>query len=204
MTSQPEDLDAAAARDAAARRGRRWLIGTGLAVAAVVGGVALLASAGDGADVGAGSMPGMDMGGMDMGATPGDDGAPPTAPTADEPVPARDPEVVALELRDYEVLPTQLALVEGAYTFNATNDDGVPHDVTLIRTDLPVDALPTSGARLVEDDLDVRARTSTIVGGDVGTLAAVLRPGRYLLVCTVPHHYVRERMVAEVVVSPGE
>lgn len=175
------------------RRARRWLLGTVAALVLVVGGVIVLAQLGDGGPRDA--MPGMDMGGgtamegMEMG-------SPTTQSTA-----RRDPATIELVLDDYAIAPLRLTVVPGAYRFSAQNVDGVQHDVTLIRTDLALDSLPTVDVRVEETSLDVRARTSVIAAGGTGDLVASLEPGRYVLVCTVPHHYVRERMIAEVEVG---
>jgi uncharacterized cupredoxin-like copper-binding protein len=159
----------------------------------VIGGVVALAQLGDGGTRDA--MPGMDMGetsamdGMEMGT--------PTTPSTAR----RDPETIELVLDDYAITPLRLTVVPGAYRISARNVDGVQHDVTLIRTDLAADSLPTVDVRVDETPLDVRARTSVIAAGQAGDLVASLESGRYVLVCTVPHHYVRERMIAEVQVS---
>ena len=178
--------------DAARRRGQRWLVGTVLALVAVVGGVAVLARLGDGGTP-TDTMPGMDMGEMPMGGM--------TTTSTSQPIASRDPETVTLALDRYAIGPSRLTLTPGAYRFAAANGDAVPHDVVLIRTDLPVESLPTVDVRVDESSLDVRARTSVINGGSTGDLVAEVEPGRYVLVCTVPHHYVRERMIAELVVT---
>lgn len=177
------------------RRGRRWLIGSVAALFAVVSGVVALAQLGDGRP--RETMPGMSMPGMDMGDGDAMAGmemdSVPTPPTA-----RRDPETIELALDDYAITPQQLRLAPGAYRFAARNVDDVQHDVTLIRTDLALESLPTADVRVDETSLDVRARTSVIAAGQAGDLVASLEPGRYVLVCTVPHHYVRDRMIAEV------
>ena len=174
-------------------------MGTVVALVLVVTGVVALAQLGDGEPRTA--MPGMDMPGMEMDAgTPRDDldTVPQTAPA-----PRRDPEEIELLLDDYAIAPRLLTIPSGAYRFSATNADDVPHDVTLVRSDLALDALPTVDVRLDEAALDIRARTSVISAGQAGDLVASLEPGRYVLVCTVPHHYVRERMIAEILVGPA-
>jgi uncharacterized cupredoxin-like copper-binding protein len=115
--------------------------------------------------------------------------------------PSRDPVGLEVILESYTIAPAGSKLTPGAYSLTARNRDGVPHDVVLIATDLAADQLPTEGIRVDEDGLDVRARTARIEPHGAGSLMATLRPGRYLLVCTVPHHYVRDQMVATLTVS---
>ena len=54
--------------------------------------------------------------------------------------------------------------------------------------------VPNGGMLLIRDEARIDPYGS-------GSLTATLRPGRYLLVCTVPHHYVRDQMVATITVS---
>lgn len=117
--------------------------------------------------------------------------------------PPRDPVTIAVTLDDYAIRPAANALAPGAYQLSVTNVDRAPHDVVLVRTDLDIDELPTEGIRVDEQDprIDVRSRTSTIEPAGNGSLVATLQPGTYILVCTVPHHYVRDRMAAVLTVT---
>lgn len=117
--------------------------------------------------------------------------------------PRRDPETFSVVVDDYQIRPATNTLAAGAYSFLVFNEDDAPHDVVLIETELPIDGLPTAGIRVDEQDnrLSVRARTSRIGPSGVGSLMATLQPGRYLLVCTVPHHYVRDLMAVELRVT---
>lgn len=81
-------------------------------------------------------------------------------------------------------------------TFQIENHDAVLHDVTLIATRVPVDELPTLGIAWTS-----RALSSPRLLSEPVTLTVSLQPGRYAMVCTVPHHYVRDQMVATLVVS---
>lgn len=128
--------------------------------------------------------------------------APSTTSTTSKTPRSRSPVDLELILERYTIAPRGSKLAPGAYSFIARNRDGVPHDVVLIATDLPTDQLPTEGIRVDETGLDVRARTARIDPYGSGSLMATLRPGQYLLVCTVPHHYVRDQMVATITVSP--
>jgi len=166
---------------------------------AVVAGVVTLAQLGDGRP--RASMPGMSMPGMDMGEGDAMDGME-MGTTSTAPTPRRDPETIDLVLDDDAIAPQELTLAPGAYRLSARNADDVQHDVTLVRTDLALDTLPTIDVRVDEIALDVRARTEVIAPGAADDLVASLEPGRYVLVCTVPHHYVREQMIAEIRVGP--
>lgn len=119
-----------------------------------------------------------------------------TSPASTTVPPSRDPLPLEVTLADYEIGLATTVIAPGAYQLTVTNEDRAPHDVVLIQTEFAVEDLPTSGIRVDERDprLDVRARTATIDPGGTGSLMATLRSGRYVLVCTVPHHYVRDGM----------
>lgn len=107
-------------------------------------------------------------------------------------------------LHDYSLSPATLATESGQVTLTAVNRDRAPHDVVILATELPPDRLPTAGIRVDEANpaVTVVARTSTIPSRGSAQVSASLGPGRYVLVCTVPHHYVREMMVGTLVVQP--
>lgn len=127
------------------------------------------------------------------------------AATATTELPAVSPAQTAIEVRlhDYAIEPRANTVPAGRVTLKATNRDDVPHDVVLLRTTLPPDRLPRSGIRVDEADgaIEVLARTARLSPQDTGSFSASLGPGAYVLVCTVPHHYVREAMVATITVS---
>lgn len=143
--------------------------------------------------------------------TTGDASAPtaePAGTTRSQEVPSRatsvtsapPPEPAAVEVRldHYAIEPGALTVPAGVVTLTAPNRDRVPHDVVLIHTALAPDALPTNGVRLDEDSpaITVLARTARLAPDETGYLTATLQAGTYILVCSVPHHYVREAMVA--------
>ena len=116
-----------------------------------------------------------------------------------------EPPAARAELRvdHYAIEPANISVPAGTLTLAVANVDRVVHDVVLLRTDRAIDALLTTGIQVDEADpaIDVVARTARLDAGEHGDLSATLAPGRYVLVCTVPHHYVREAMVATLTVT---
>lgn len=108
-----------------------------------------------------------------------------------------------MRLDHYAIEPRVDVVPAGEVRIDATNRDRVPHDVVLIRTRLRPDQLPTSGIRVDESapSIAVLARTARLAPQDSDSFSAFMAPGVYVLVCTVPHHYVREAMVATITVS---
>jgi plastocyanin len=84
----------------------------------------------------------------------------------------------------------------------ALNADQVPHDVMLIRTTLSADELPTKGSRVDEADTRLASlgRTPRVAPQQIGSVVLPAQPGRYVLVCSVPHHDIRNCMVARLTI----
>lgn len=112
--------------------------------------------------------------------------------------PAAVPAVLDVALHDYAIAVAPRSVRSGTVTLSVVNEDAAPHNVVLISTDLPPARLPTIGIRVDESSptLVVVARTPTLRPGGAGDVTASLARGRYILVCTVPHHYVRDSMLA--------
>jgi len=113
------------------------------------------------------------------------------------------PAAITVRLDHYAIEPSTIESNAGTVTLTAANVDGVPHDVTLLRTGLAADQLPTTGIRIDETspDIEILGRTPRLGPGESGSFTTSLTVGVYLLVCTVPHHYVREAMVATLTVT---
>lgn len=105
---------------------------------------------------------------------------------------------VELTLTDYTVAPAASSVPAGPVTISVVNSGRVGHNVAVVATQLPADDLPTSGVRLDESDSRIRVvgKTPNLARSQRTTITVDLEPGSYILVCTVPHHYVRERMLA--------
>lgn len=105
---------------------------------------------------------------------------------------------VSLQLEDYAIKPAVIAVPTGDVALVVTNADRAPHNIAVLSTPRPVDALPTTDVRVDENDptVSVLARSRTLASGERDEVTVRLLPGRYVVVCTVPHHYVRNRMVA--------
>ena len=125
----------------------------------------------------------------------------PTPPTTDRAAVSSTPAEVRLD--HYAIEPTAVTAPAGTVVLTALNADRVPHDVVVLRTSLAADQLPTTDVRVDESDpaIEILGRTPRLSAGATGSLTATLPAGTYILVCTVPHHYVREAMVATLTVA---
>ena len=63
--------------------------------------------------------------------------------------------------------------------------------------------IETRSLDVTDPAVTVVARTARLPANGTGSFDAVVAPGIYVLVCTVPHHYVRDQMVGTLtVLSP--
>ena len=117
--------------------------------------------------------------------------------------PTRTASTVSVTLTDYNVTVAPTTTVRGSVSLRALNHDRAPHDLALYATQRPLDDLPTTGVRVDEQSTDLRllARIPTLSTHQTGEVTVNIAPGTYALVCTVPHHYVRDRMATTLVVT---
>jgi hypothetical protein len=106
---------------------------------------------------------------------------------------------VRVTLDDYIVVIDRDSASAETITFSVANRGSVQHDLAVIATELALDRLPTSGIRVDEENpqIDIVARTPTVRPGGVASVRVSLATGGYVLACTVPHHYVREKMATK-------
>ena len=77
----------------------------------------------------------------------------------------------------------------GTIRFDVRNRGGVDHQLTVIRTDLPADELPTESGLVTEAAGEFVGVIDGIPGGGEGSGAIELAAGNYVLVCNIPGHY---------------
>lgn len=96
---------------------------------------------------------------------------------------------------------TAFAVSQGEVTFEVHNDGRTPHELALIKTDLPVASLPMSDRTVDEEAAGtLLGRTSEMDSDELELLTIDLQPGAYALICNIPGHY-EQGMYAPVVVE---
>jgi uncharacterized cupredoxin-like copper-binding protein len=100
------------------------------------------------------------------------------------------------------VEPELNAVPAGTVTFSVKNKGKVAHDFLVIRTDLPLDALPVQNGAVVPDGVTVNVLgvSDTLLPGASDKVPVDLVPGGYVLICNIPTHYesgMRTAFVAE-------
>lgn len=95
---------------------------------------------------------------------------------------------IGVNLYEYVVDPDAASAPAGQVTFNARNIGGTDHELVLIKTDLPEDALPIASDGSVDetaDGLEVIDSTAEIAPNGDESLTANLDPGNYVLICNI-------------------
>jgi hypothetical protein len=92
---------------------------------------------------------------------------------------------VAVALTEFEVAPDQTSVAAGQVYFLATNSGREPHELVVIRTDLPADALPVEDGRVPEDEVDMIGEIEPFAAGSSASAVFGLEPGGYVLICNI-------------------
>ena len=103
-----------------------------------------------------------------------------------QPQPAGSTEV-RVSLSEWAVTPSVSSVAAGDIYFLVDNLGPVdPHEFVIIRTDLPIDGLPTDDTGFVpEDQIDLVGEIEPFTPASSASGVFNLTPGRYLLICNV-------------------
>ena len=126
----------------------------------------------------------------------------PVEPTA---TPAEGEQEFAVSLVEFDVVPEAASVAAGPFSFVVTNNGPTQqHNLRVIQTDLPFDALPISGLGVDEeaDGLEVVASTPDFFPGETQAVSAELEPGSYALICNFPGHYLAGMRISFEVTEP--
>jgi uncharacterized cupredoxin-like copper-binding protein len=94
--------------------------------------------------------------------------------------------------REWKVVADHKAIKAGEVTFTFTNKGTIQHELLVIRTELPVGAIPIgSDGKFAENDPRATnvGETGEYDVGKTSTFKVKLDPGNYQLVCNIPNHY---------------
>jgi uncharacterized cupredoxin-like copper-binding protein len=114
------------------------------------------------------------------GDSSGEGGSSPPSRTTDS--------TLKVTLDEWEIdAPAEAA--SGAVELDVSNEGRSPHELLVVRSELPADQLPRTSNRADEDRLEVVGRLKELRRGESGRAALELAPGRYVLLCNIPGHY---------------
>lgn len=93
-------------------------------------------------------------------------------------------EVVNVVLKEWYILPDRRMVDESHVMFKVVNQGNVDHEFIVIRTDLPLDAMPVHEKGLNEEKAGIKiAEIEDIRPGESRDLAIDMPPGKYVLIC---------------------
>ena len=94
---------------------------------------------------------------------------------------------VPVVLSEWSVSPSVTTVKAGNIEFVATNAGPVdPHELVIIRSDLPIDKLPQDDTGFVpEDEVDFVGEIEEFEPGTTASGIFALSPGRYILLCNI-------------------
>jgi uncharacterized cupredoxin-like copper-binding protein len=95
-------------------------------------------------------------------------------------------DAVAASLDEWSVTVDKKTVPAGKVTFDVANKGKVPHELVVVRTDKPADAL--GKGRQVSEDGAV-GEVEDVDPGASKDGSFDLKPGHYALICNIPGHY---------------
>jgi caa(3)-type oxidase subunit IV len=103
----------------------------------------------------------------------------------------------------YSIAMSADSIPAGKVTFHVENKAAnLPHQFTIVKTDLAPGNLPLANGTVDESNLDVVGKTDTIQAGSSSDLTVDLSAGKYVLFCNLPGHY-QEGMYTGFTVTGG-
>ncbi len=117
---------------------------------------------------------------------------PSASATATTPAPTAAPRSdVAVTLKDFGVAAAPASVPAGKVTFAVQNSGPSPHEFLIVKSDVTPGSLPQVNQKIVDEkQVQVVGKAEAFDGGSKRELTAELQPGRYVLLCNVPSHYV--------------
>jgi uncharacterized cupredoxin-like copper-binding protein len=97
-----------------------------------------------------------------------------------------------MSMANMTVAVSQSEFPAGTVTFSATNDSqGLVHEMIVARLTTPGEALPydPDNMRVDEEAAGSLGEVSELEPGQKGALTITLKPGKYILFCNIPCHY---------------
>lgn len=112
------------------------------------------------------------------------------------------PRSLSVELDEWNLTPSADTVAAGSVTLGQTNTGAQEHELLIVRTALPADQLPiglegvspATAGRVVygkqhSHHTGTKARGRHLQPRDTKRERVRLRPGRYVLLCSIPGHY---------------
>lgn len=98
---------------------------------------------------------------------------------------------VSITLKDFSIIPSVASLPAGRVKFQASNQGPSEHEFVVLKTGLAPKALPLKAGAITEDATGIEnvGELEGLGSGNTKSTTIKLAPGRYLLVCNLPGHF---------------
>lgn len=94
--------------------------------------------------------------------------------------------------KEMEIQLSPVTVPAGLVEFIVSNQGQLPHEMEIIKTDLPFDQLPLKGDRLDTKKAGqeiAEIEEDELTSGVISSLRINLTPGKYLIECNLPGHF---------------
>jgi uncharacterized cupredoxin-like copper-binding protein len=92
---------------------------------------------------------------------------------------------VAVSLKEWTVTPSLQQATDGKVKFTVTNDGTIPHELVVIKSDLPPSGLPVKDGKVIEDEVNLIDEIEAFAAKTTESMTLDLSPGKYLLICNI-------------------
>ena len=92
---------------------------------------------------------------------------------------------VAVSLKEWSVTPSLAQVTDGKVKFTVTNDGTIPHELVVIKSDLPPNGLPVKDGKVIEDEVNLLDEIEAFAAKTTESMTLDLSPGKYLLICNI-------------------
>jgi uncharacterized cupredoxin-like copper-binding protein len=92
---------------------------------------------------------------------------------------------VEVSLEEWEIAATPAEVSPGRVTFEAANNGTRPHQMLVVKSDLPPTQLPTADVLVDESKVIISGSVEQLEPGGSASLELELFPGKYLLICNL-------------------
>ncbi len=112
---------------------------------------------------------------------------------------------VNVALAEWTIVPEPGVVETGEITFAVSNVGDRQHELVVLQSAFAPDALPVDGDEefVLEDQVNVIARTDRIISGATASLTLSLSPGFYMLICNLESHYANGQRISFLVTAVG-
>lgn len=116
---------------------------------------------------------------------------------------------VDVALSEWSITTSTAEIQESNLELSITNDGTQPHELVVIKSDLPPGMLPVQDGSIVLERVNVVDSVEPVQPGEAQELSLDISPGKYLLVCNLtqqtdagPESHYQNGMVASLLVDP--